>query len=363
MICCSISAFVRNNLCCFSNRKTDLLIFPFIVMTYFGCTQKNGGTDPHQREKLEIADSLMVAGRSDSAEKMLTAIRRSIKPEDPCIVNYYAMLAQINAQDTLRMNLYADSATAFFKTPSQTKEYLKEYYQALLTKGEASVSSKKYITALNYYYRCRKVLANGVCDNGDLAGKMGFIYYSQKNYKLAARYWAESCARLENCKGYLNAQKTFFYKQGALDNAGYSYYLAGSLDSARKYYLEDIKLVEQAKKGKVIEQQYVTGAMSVVYDNYAGLNLRLGNLPVAEQYLLKCLDLNKTYRDGVRIPPLLKLAEIYLKQDNLGKAATAFTEARQLLDKFEKANPESLVKYYKIYAQYLFKINDPGPGI
>lgn len=263
--------------------------------------------------------------------------------------------------DPIEKNIYADSALAIFTSENKIKEYPDEYFNALLTKGDACFRAGKYVLALNYYFESKKILALGICDDGELASKMAMIYFSQENYLVASKYWVESYERLGACTKRMTEQKMFFLKQGALDNAGFAYEKAGMPDSANYYYLKDLSLINETDTDSLIDQNSINTARAVLYDNLGGLNLAKDSLAKAQDYINKSLSLFPvTDIDGSRIPPLLKLAELRMKQGDNAGAAAAFKSSRLLLDRFYRDNARSLISWNKLYADYLFKINDPA---
>jgi len=333
------------------------LTFAFITIFVSSCTQKGNKVDGAIKRQLQVVDSLYIAGKNDSTRLMLANLRPRIDASSPLICTYYCMMVENFINNAALKNTYADSALAFFSSETRIKEYPAEYFNALITKGDACLNSAKYISALNYYYDSKKVLSLGVCDNGDLDSKMGVIYYGQKNYQLAAKYWASSYRHLGLCNDNINAQKLFFMKQGALDNTGFAYQKAGLLDSANDYYLQDLKLIDETGRHKLIEKKYLNDALAVVYDNMGGLNLMKGHLDVAKQYLDKCIAFPNSEASS-RIPPYTKLAELYMRMGDMAKAADAFAKSKLLLDHFPDAAPETLIKWNKLYSEYLLKLND-----
>src|ERR1700744_3428868 len=118
----------------------------------------------------------------------------------------------------------ADSALAVFSDQDKIKQYPDEYFKTLMLKGDAYLSSGKYIRALNYYYKSKNALKElNICDNGDLAEKLRSIYFAQKNYALAAKCNTESYNRLGACDSSVVKRKLFFQQQGHLDNIGVAY--------------------------------------------------------------------------------------------------------------------------------------------
>lgn len=293
--------------------------------------------------------------------RLLTKLRKQIPDSDPLICTYYHQQADHYLYKPAVMNLYADSCLDFFNNSKNIEKYPDEYFKSLLTKGDACFRTKSYAKALNYYYKGQKALSSGICDNGELAGKIGIIYFTQKNYLMAAKYWAESYNRLGLCNENITAQKLFFIKQGTLNNTGFSYEKAGKLDSAIVYYIKDLDLINKTDSNKLIDKHYVNTARVVIYDNLGGANLKQGNLGVAENYLTKSVALVDGQIDGAIIPPLLKLTELYIKLGDNLKAKNSLDKSRLVLDHFPPDNLEEYeIKWNKLYAQYLYRINKPS---
>lgn len=335
-----------------------LILYIFAGAFLSSCINNSDKADQALKRRFNEVDSLILAGKRDSAVSILRKLRPQIKADNPLICTYYSLIAEYSRNQVAQMQLYADSAMAFFSDSGKIKKYPDQYIKALLIKGDVNIMFKKYDTALDYYYQRKKILSDGGCDDGNLAGKIANIYYQQKNYKLAAQCQAQAYKHIQDCAGSMSQQKLFFISQGELDNTAIAYERAGMTDSARYYYDEDLKLITAAENGKVIDTYYINSAKSVLYDNLGGLNLRSGDLVQAEKYLLECINIPNKDLDGSRIPPFIKLAQIYLKTKQYNKAVDAFKQSRRLLDKFSKDNPDSEITWNKLYAEYLFDIHD-----
>jgi len=335
-----------------------LILYIFAVIFLSSCINNNDKIDEALKHRFNEVDSLILAGKGDSAIVLLKKLRPQIKADNPLICTYYSLMAEHSRKQVTQMQLYADSAIAFFSDPDKMKKYPDQYLKALLIKGDVSIAFKKYDTALDYYYRSKKLISNGGCDDGNLAGKIANIYYQQKNYRLAAQCQIQAYKHIQDCAGSMSKQKLFFIIQGELDNAAIAYERAGMTDSAGYYYDEDLKLINTAEKGKIIDEFYTNSAKGVLYDNLGGLSLRSGDLVQAEKYLLECVNIPNKDVDGSRIPPFIKLAQIYLKTKQYNKAVEAFKESRRLLDEFSKDNPDSEITWNKLYAEYLFDMHD-----
>jgi len=337
--------------------KTTLYLFTLFILS--ACVQKNNTQDALIKKQIQAVDSLIVAANNAGAISLLSKIRPQINNSDPSISSYYVMESQLHPDNARLMDLYADSALTFFNDNEKIKNYPDEYFKTLLIKGDASVHNRKFITALNYYYKAKSVLSRGNCDNGELEDHLGSIYYEQRNYPLAAQYWHDSYKHLLLCRRKVTVQKLFSIKQALLNNTGFSYQKAGMLDSANSYYLRDIKLINETDSANIIDKRYINVSRTVVYDNLGGLNLQRGNLKQAQYYINACLAIPNPNINGIRIPPLLKLAELNIRLGDNKSAADAFADSRALLNRFYKDNLESDIKWNKLYAQYLIKLNRP----
>lgn len=331
-----------------------------IVMILCSCNKDNSAARNYIKYQFQIIDSLTISNKGDSAVILLEKVRLLIKNDDPLICTYYRYQSERIKLKPAIMEVYADSALAFFSNDSNNvNKYQDEYIKVLLAKGHSSMFAKKYNTALNYYDKAKKLLANGNCDNGELDDKLAAIYYAQKNYHLAAQYWVENYKLLGNCDDKPSAQKLFYLQQSALNNTGYAYEQEGMLDSALYYFKEDLKCINKAGKANLINNYYTQTASIIVYDNLAGLNLKTGHLLQAEAYLDTCLNIPTKDIDGMRIPPFLKQAEVYIKTGRYPEAVAAFNKSRALLDLYATQNRGSEIKWNRLYGQYLIKTGHP----
>lgn len=334
--------------------QSKLLLLTMLVVGVWACQPANNSNDRSLKDQLRKIDSLIYTAKGDSANLLLKKLRSKISADNPLICSYYYISAQQYIYDPGKIALYADSALAFFNTEDRINKYPREYFQALLSKGSACFKAKKFAEALSYYYKARKISVTTKCDNGVLSTMMAGIYFDQRNYKQAARYWAESYRLLEACKDMSNPQKMFYLKQGGLDNSGISYQRAGKLDSALYYYLADLKLINQADSAGIINKTTLNSSRAVLYDNLGGFYLKQKKLKEAEDYLTKCLACTYDDRDGSRIPPLLKLAELYLLTGRPTLALPEFKTSRDLLKRYSAYNRESEIRWNRLYAEYLF---------
>lgn len=335
------------------------LLFLNIILIFSSCERNNKqSTNLKLKKTFQIIDSLVVAGKTDTAKKMITGLRPKIKTDDPLIVNYYRIKAEDYRYNLTLMGRYADSALAFFDNNNKAEKYPEAYMQALLIKGDAEMLSKRYNLALRYYDKGKLLLAGGSCDDGLLDTKIAGIYYSQKNYLLAAKYWKMDYQRLGACTA-LTRQKLFFLQQSTLNSIGVAYERAGLIDNAATYYKRDLNVIQQADKANILDKYYINTSSIVIYDNLGGIAVKRDDYALARRYLEKCVSIPTVDVDGMRITAYTKLADLNVRTGDFTKAAEAFAKARKLLDLYWKDNPEALIKWHKLYADYLFKIKQP----
>jgi signal transduction histidine kinase len=323
------------------------------------CSTKSANSNAGIKKKLRLVDSFYYNDNYDSARRTLADLRKLIKPSNPLIAVYYYDEGEYFVQDsTLKLRL-ADSALAVFSHEKKISKYPDEYFKALMLKGDAYLSSGKFIIALNYYFKSKNALKQlSLCDNGDLDDKLSMIYYAQKNYALAAKYATESYNRLGKCNGNIIKDKLFYLQQGDLDNIGLAYEHAGMLDSARAYYLKDIQLLNKYGKNHTIDTAHINSAQAVVYDNLGGLNIKTGNLAEARFYLERSIAFRVQNTSASGITAYIKAADMYTRLGELDKAAFALNKAQYLITTYHDSNPDSKIALDLTYSRYLLKKND-----
>jgi signal transduction histidine kinase len=327
-----------------------------ISVFLFSCAYKSNRDELLLKQYVQTADSLVLAGKGDSATLILQNQRPQFKSDNAQLCAYYDfMSAHYSFNDVALMGLYADSALAVFTNKTNIEKYPEDYFKALIAKGDASIAIKQYQNALEYYDKAKTFLPNDNCDGGNLVSKIAGIYFNQQNYGQASKYWVESYRQLTSCHKKTPFARMFFLTQAALDNTGVSYQKAGMYDSAAYYYKKNLEFINEAEASGKINKGRAVAPRLIVYDNLGGLYLRQGNLAEAEKYLTACVSTPIKDVDGMRIPPFIKLAELYLQTGQYDKALTAFKESRRLLDLFGKDNLVPDIDYNKLYAEYLYK--------
>ena len=316
-----------------------------------GCTNNTNNTPTayNVQKQLQLADSLIAGGNTHQGKLICAKIRKEINKSDPSIVSYYCLMAKWNNQWGIE-NKYADSALSFFNSADRKKNHQVEYYKALLAKGEVYIYLKQYNQALKHYYEAKNIFAAGNCEDGYLGAKIARIYYNQHKFRMAARLWAESVNLMSHCKNRTSYSMYFYTMQSFLNGAGLSYEKAGMLDSAGYYYAQDVALIDTAGQKHI----NISAAKISVYDNLGNLNLKLGNVSKALEYLEQCVAIPIKEIDGIKIPPHIKLAQAYLQLNNYQKAWVNLQQAKSRLDRFDN-NLNEEVLWHKTNARYLYQ--------
>lgn len=320
------------------------------------CSPTPGKGHQDFKEQLTRVDSLYFSGKRPQSLVLLRSLRPKITDDKNILASYYSLMARYYTRSHAETILYADSALALFPDKDAIEQFPDGYYQSTALQGYLCLRSGKYVTALDYFDKAKKILPQtGVCDDGTLDTQMGVIYYWQKNFRLAARYWLSCYKKLGTCVTTTNGQIVFL-RLGALSNAGVSYEQSGMLDSAGRYYSSELKELNGALAAKLVSREAINPTLAVLYDNMGGLYLKLGRLDSARYYLNKCLALPDRGIDGAQIPPLIKLADLDIQTGNLAAAYQLFGRSKKLLDKYRKDNVDSDVRWKRLYAVYLEKI-------
>lgn len=335
------------------------LCFSVITLVYASCKDQPNQISSAVARKFEKADSLVIAGQFQDAQQVLRDIRRRLEENDPALAHYYTMQANLAFPDASKMAVYADSVMAFFENNERRQQLPDDYREALLVKGDVCLKEKKYVAALGYYAKAQTIRPIKTCDDGDVAEKIGGIYFEQGSYETAAKFFAEKCRKQSACNAGLSKEKQFVSEQACLNNAGYAFERANLLDSATWYYQRDTIVINRAEKEQAASRRNINAARATVYDNLGGLALKLGKLKEARQLLLTSTALNFDGADRGKATAYIKLASVYLQLDSLKQTAETIERAKRLLNTYLNARPEYKLRLEKVYADYLFASGRP----
>lgn len=144
-------------------RGSVSIFFAICFLTFFpACNSKKNKANNPIRRYVKTADSLSIAGKVDSAVKILQKQRRLFKRDDAEIAVYYNFMSHVNRINGRMATLYADSALAVFDDKDNIDKYPDDYYKTLLVKADAFIAQKQYANALEYYDKAQKYRA-AVC--------------------------------------------------------------------------------------------------------------------------------------------------------------------------------------------------------
>ena len=210
----------------------SLFVFTLLALSIFSCNSKQK-TDPVVNKGLSTnfkrVDSVYLTSNLAETSRLLDSLKPKIDANDINeLTNFYYYKGLTSYKDTLSMNRYADSALAFFEDPNRQQQFPMAFAKALMLKSDVYVFFKKYDKALENYFKIKSTL-NKTDDPlvyANYITRIAHLYYVQNLFKQAANYHLEAFNVLESVNG-LDPRSMFHIKQGALNNAGFSYEKAG----------------------------------------------------------------------------------------------------------------------------------------
>jgi tetratricopeptide (TPR) repeat protein len=137
----------------------SLIFIISVTLCLSSCTSTDDKSGSALKQYVQTADSLVLMGKGDSAITLLTKQRSQFKNNNPQLSAYYEFMSMYyHGIDTAAVTRYADSAIAVFNNTANIDKYPREYFKALLAKGDASIIAKQYETALAYYDKAKKTI-------------------------------------------------------------------------------------------------------------------------------------------------------------------------------------------------------------
>lgn len=320
----------------FLNSK-NFFVLTLVFFSFLGCTS-NHKPNAEQKKTISVnfkrVDSVYLTSNLEATVRLLDSLKPQIDVEDiDGLTNYYYYMGVSSYKDTLSMNRYADSALALFETTERQVQYPMAFAKALMLKSDVYVFFKKYDKALENYFKIKSTL-NKVDDPLVYAGyitRIAQLYYVQNLFKQAARYHLEAFDIIENVKG-VNARSVFYLKQGALNNAGFSYEKAGMLDSAAFLYQKGLLFIKAQLEKKTVTTNQYNQSRIVILDNFGGLMAKRGDLLLAEKLLEESIALDSYAHEDIKITAFIKLADVYRRLNKLKKADSLFTVAKHVIE-------------------------------
>ncbi|WP_017258924.1 tetratricopeptide repeat-containing sensor histidine kinase [Pedobacter arcticus] len=331
----------------------------FAVVSFSSCEEKHAKKDDKLHDTLNIADSLILAADKAKALMLLQTVDINNYSNKAQVVNYQVLYAIAEKKLAPIRSSLAQKTLKMFDDELFRDEHLDLYFKTLVLNGDVSYENGNQLTALNFYVEAKSLPLEKDCKKGYLFSRFAQLYSDQKDYVRAAEYNLKSYYLTKHCQEQKLLRASYYRPEMCLNNAGFFYFKNRQLDSAAKYYKLFEERIAEVEKAGEINTDYANLMRGILYDNLGGLNLKLGNLPLAEAYVQKSLAMNKDPKGDILIPPYLKLAEIYTLNGQYNKALLAFNKSRSLLDiKNQKPDLYTLL-WYKKYADYFHRSNQP----
>ncbi len=314
----------------------SLFVFTLLALSIFGCNSKQK-SDPVVNKGLSTnfkrVDSVYLTNNLAETSRLLDSLKPKIDANDINeLTNFYYYKGLTSYKDTLSMNRYADSALAFFEDPNRQQQFPMAFAKALMLKSDVYVFFKKYDKALENYFKIKSTL-NKTDDPlvyANYITRIAQLYYVQNLFKQAAHYHLEAFSVLESVNG-LDPRSVFYIKQGALNNAGFSYEKAGMLDSAAFLYQKGLSFIQQQLKQNTVTVNQHNQSKIVLLDNLGGLMAKQGKLKLAEQYLQESISLDSDAKEKIKITAFMKLADVYRRLNKLQKADSLLTISKNVI--------------------------------
>lgn len=120
------------------------------------CTNSNQAKYTALQLQLKKIDSLRQMQGDSSTYRAMQQLRPKLNANPALLCPWYAKMSLYYSRDLARRTAYADSAMAFFNDKGNIDQYPDDYYQTVLSKGDACLHTGKYVTALDYFDRAKK---------------------------------------------------------------------------------------------------------------------------------------------------------------------------------------------------------------
>jgi len=313
----------------------NIVVLALLFLVFFGCNSTESSKKVVKDDlplKFKQVDSVYMSSDLAETNRVLDSLKPEIDQDIDDLTNYYYYRGLTSYRDTVLMDRYADSALAIFEDVEAQKYHPMAFAKALMLKSDVYVFFKKYDKALENYFKIRSTLNKD--DNplvyANYITKIAQLYYVQNLFKQAARYNLEAFDIIESTKG-MDARSVFHIKQGALNNAGFSYEKAGMLDSAALLYRKGLLFIKQQLDKNTVTIKQFNQSKIVFLDNLGGLMAKQGNLTSAEELLEESVAMNSYSQDKIKITAYIKLADVYRRVNKLQSADSLLNIAQKVI--------------------------------
>ncbi len=310
-------------------------------------TNSSGKISPLKFKKI---DSIYLSGDINETNKELDNVKRNISNADiEDLTYYYYYKGQVSYKDTVLANKYADSALSLYQDVAIQKKHKIGYAKALMLKNDIYITFRKYDEALEAFFKIKSLLKKegNTILYASYMSKIAQLYYLKGHFKQAAQYNYDTYKILINVQETpVNVQNVFHLKQGALNNAGFSYERTGILDSAIFFYQKGLAYIASETTKQLIPTIQLEASKLVFLDNLGGVMLSKGDFVLAKKYLEESIACNNYQEHKSKGTAYLKLAKVYIQLKQ-------FDKAEPLLATAEKVNNDYITDIYEIKPRLL----------
>ena len=309
----------------------------FFSLILFFCIS---GCKPNQENQNRSIDQILnIKGTEPLSHKhhhALDSIRGLIDKKDVRrLIKFYNAKSFYYSDHTSSdsLNRYVDSAVALFNDKKLIQENKQSYFDALLLKGDALYLARKYSQAVLYYLEARSFQQKNLddCAKKGLMMRIGNVYYVQSKFAQAISYF-KACYELElRCKTNSTDLKQFYDIQALLNTIGFSYERGNMLDSARFFYQKDLDFIKTSRSTGKIPDYALNDASSIAMDNLGSVYLKQGELSKSRELLLKSIAIDYSGGDDAKVPPMIKVANLYLQTGRYQLAESMLAKADSIL--------------------------------
>lgn len=351
------------------NKATHIAFFWFLFFSISSChfsvkdelEQKQNAHKPY----INLTDAAITSGNLERAVFQMDSVFRGIKNPNNWDKQYFYgacmwMYKELNKNELALK--YVDSNIAVLKKINNKQLTTEFYSEALLQKGIIHFKLGKYNDAYNDFFEAKQILnyLEDSCSKSGPLDSYAMVLYQQKEYKLAKDAFLEELHVLETC--YKEGDPKFWGLEQVLDNIGLCYTKMNELDSAKKYYVRAIEILEKGRptnrKMNSEEQKRFNINMGVRSGNLAKVYIQ--SQPDSAIYLYKkAISLNEkgTSELGDAQLCMYQLANVQLQQKLYTDAFATLNKLRKSLDiaanlKAELGYKENLYQYYEATNQF-----------
>jgi len=352
---------MNNSLQKVSNNKSLGLICLILFFWTTGC--KYGTKDQDAKAIDQILSFTETGPISKAQNHAIDSVRNLIGKKDMArLIKFYSVKSFYQAGHSIdSLNSYSDSAIALFNKKSLIEENKNSYFAALLLKGDATYLDKKYSQAVLYYLEALSFQQKNLnhCAKKGLTMRIANVYYVQNRFSEAIKYFKENYDLELKCKPTSTLLKQFYDIQATLNTIGFCYERSNLLDSAGAFYQKDLDFIASSRKKGKIPTYALNDAAATALDNLGSIYLKQGILDKAEKCLKESIAIHYSGGDDAKIPPLIKLANLYIQKKNFNLANALLFRADSIL--LNKPNTEFQSRWHNAksdlyHAQGNFKL-------